>query len=183
MKKQKELDKLNKKIRNCKKCSLCKGRAQVVFGEGPANAKVMAVGQAPGAKENETGRPFVGRSGQFLTKLLQSAGLERKNIFITSVVKCFPPKNRKPSKEEIALDLPFLKKQIEIISPQKIILLGEVAFSVFFSEKKLKDLHGKILKKDGRDFFVSYHPAAGIRFQKMKIILEKDFKKLKNTLK
>ena len=175
-----KLAKLNKEIRKCRKCPLWKARIKTVPGEWPVNAKIMIIGQAPGAEENKTGRPFVGRAGQFLNKLLKITGIKRKKIFITSIVKCFPPKNRKPTKKEIKACLPYLKKQIEIINPQKFILLGEVAFKVFFPSKNLKDFRGKFLTKNGRRYFITYHPAAGIRFQKFKKILEKDFKKIKN---
>ncbi len=188
--KERGLEKLANQIRKCKKCSLWRARKNGVPGEGPANAEIIVIGQAPGAQENKTGRPFIGRTGQFLDQLLKIAKIEREKVFITSPIKCFPPKNRKPTKKEIAACLPYLKKQIEIIAPraiyrakpvinpQKFILLGEVAFSVFFPGKKLKDFRGKWVKKDDRKFFVTYHPAAGIRFQKFKRILEKDFRKL-----
>ena len=175
-----KLAKLNKEIRKCRKCPLWKARIKTVPGEWPVNAKIMIIGQAPGAEENKTGRPFVGRAGQFLNKLLKITGIKRKKIFITSIVKCFPPKNREPTKKEIKACLPYLKKQIEIINPQKFILLGEVAFKVFFPSKNLKDFRGKFLTKNGRRYFITYHPAAGIRFQKFKKTLEKDFKKIKN---
>jgi DNA polymerase len=176
---EKKLINLDRKVKSCKKCGLWRTRKNTVFGEGPHNAKIMAIGQAPGAQENETGKPFIGRSGKFLNQLLKLANIEREKIFITSPLKCFPPKNRKPDKSEIKTCLPYLKEQLEIINPQKIILLGGVAFSVFFPDRKLKDFRGKTIKEAGRDFFVSYHPSAGIRFQKTKKILEKDFKKLK----
>ena len=178
-----KLEKLNQEIRNCKKCSLWKTRGKVVPGEGPINAKIMVLGQAPGFEESKTGRPFVGRAGKFLNKLLRIAKIKREKIFITSPIKCFPPKNRKPTKKEIEVCLPYLKKQIEIINPQKFILLGEVAFSVFFPDKKLKDFRGKwvtLRQAQGKKkFFITYHPAAGLRFPKIKKILEKDFRKLK----
>ena len=178
-----KLEKLNQEIRNCKKCSLWKTRGKVVPGEGPINAKIMVLGQAPGFEESKTGRPFVGRAGKFLNKLLRIAKIKREKIFITSPIKCFPPKNRKPTKKEIEVCLPYLKKQIEIINPQKFILLGEVAFSVFFPDKKLKDFRGKwvtLREAQGKKkFFITYHPAAGLRFPKIKKILEKDFRKLK----
>ncbi|MFH1036717.1 MAG: uracil-DNA glycosylase [Patescibacteria group bacterium] len=179
MDKEKELEKLNKEIRNCRKCLLYKERKNAVPGEGPANARIMAIGQAPGREEDRTGRPFIGRAGKLLTWLLEIAGIKREKVFITSVAKCFPPGNRKPSEKEIAASLPYLKKQINIINPRRIILLGDVAFSVFFPGKKMGQFRGKIMKKDSRDFFISYHPAAGIRFVKFKKILEKDFKKLR----
>lgn len=176
-----KLKKLNQEIRNCKKCLLGKTRKNAVPGEGPIDAKLMLVGQAPGQEENKTGRPFVGRAGKFLNQLLEIANINRKKVFITSPIKCFPPRNRKPSKEEIKACLPYLKKQIELINPQKFILLGEVAFSVFFSDKKLNNFRGKWLtfrQAQGKNFFVTYHPAAGLRFPKMRKILEADFKKV-----
>ena len=130
-----------------------------------------------------TGRPFVGRSGKFLTKLIKAAGLKREKVFITSVIKHRPPKNRKPKKEEISICFPYLENQIKIIKPKTIVLLGQTAFSVFFPGKKLKDFRGKCITlrqaQGKQEFFVVYHPAAGIRFKKMKKIIEKDFRKLK----
>jgi DNA polymerase len=195
MTKKIELEKLNKKIKNCKKCPLWKLRKNAVPGEGPVKAKIIIIGQAPGVEEDRVGKPFVGRAGKFLNKLLEIAEIKREKIFITSPLKCFPPKNRKPKKEEIEACLPYLKKQIEIINPpargearpagrQKFILLGEVAFSVFFPDKKLKDFRGKWITlrspQGEKKFFITYHPAAGLRFPKIKKILEKDFRKLKN---
>jgi len=177
------LTKLNQKIRNCKKCPLWRTRKNTVPGEGPANAKIIFAGQAPGFEEDKTGRPFIGRAGRFLNQLLRIANIKREKVFITSPIKCFPPKNRKPTEKEIGTCLPYLKKQIGIINPRKFILLGEVAFSVFFPNKKLGDYRGKLVKKDGREYFVTYHPAAGIRFQKFRKILEKDFKKIGETIK
>jgi uracil-DNA glycosylase family 4 len=173
-----KLEKLNQKIRKCKKCSLWKTRKNAVPGEGPVNAKLMIVGQAPGAEEDKTGRPFMGRAGQFLNQLLEIAKIKRKEIYLTSPIKCFPPKNRKPTKKEIEACLPYLEKQIKIINPQKFVLLGEIAFSVFFPNKKLSDFRGKFIEKAGKKYFITYHPAAGIRFPKIRRILEKDFKRI-----
>jgi len=183
MKKAIEVKKLNRKIRNCKKCSLWRTRKNTVPGEGPANAKIIFVGQAPGSEEDKTGRPFIGRAGRFLNQLLRIANIKREKVFITSPIKCFPLKNRKPTEKEIEACLPYLKKQIEIINPKKFILLGEVAFKIFFSGKKLKDFRGKFIKKAGKEYFVSYHPAAGMRFPRIRKILEKDFKKIRENLK
>jgi DNA polymerase len=184
MERKEKLEKLKQKIKSCKKCPLWKLRKNTVPGEGPANAKIMIVGQAPGVEENETGRPFVGRAGKFLNKLLKIAGIEREKVFITSPLKCLPqpPINRTPKKEEIEACLPWLKKQIEIIDPKYFVLLGEVAFSVFFPREKLGDFRGKWIEKQGKFYFPTYHPAAGLRFPKIRKILEKDFKKLKNFL-
>jgi DNA polymerase len=182
VKKKKEIEKLNQEIKNCRKCSLWKTRKNAVPGEGPINAKIMLVGQAPGAMENLKGVPFCGRAGKFLDHLLKIVEIDRKKIFITSPIKCFPPKNRKPRKEEIKACLPWLKKQIEIINPKYFILLGEVAFSVFFPKQKLGDFRGKWIEKQGKFYFPTYHPAAGLRFPKIKKILERDFRRLKKHL-
>ncbi len=178
MNKKLEIEKLNQEIRNCKRCSLWKTRKNASPGEGPVNAQIMIVGQAPGAEEDKIGRPFVGRAGKFLNQLLILAKIKREEVFLTAPVHCFPPKNRKPTREEIATCLPYLKKQIEIINPKKFILLGEVAFSVFFPKEKLNDFRGRWLKKDNKEFFPTYHPAAGMRFPKIRKVLEEDFKKL-----
>lgn len=182
--KEKELEKLNQEIRNCKKCPLWKLRKNTVPGEGPANAKIMIVGIAPGVEEDKTGRPFVGRAGKFLDQLLKEAKIERKKVFITSPLKCLPqpPINRKPKKEEIRACLPYLKKQVEIINPKFSILLGEVAFSIFFPKEKLSEFQGKLIEKEGKFYFPTYHPAAGLRFPKIRKILKEDFKKLRTYL-
>jgi len=183
MRKKEELEKLNRKIKNCKKCSLWKTRKKAVPGEGEICPEIMILGQAPGAKEDETGRPFVGRAGNFLNQLLKIAKIKRERVFITSPIKCFPPKNRKPTPKEIKSCSSYLKKQIEILNPSKFILLGEVAFKIFFPKNKLKDFRGKwvILRQTQakKKFFITYHPAAGLRFKKIKKILEKDFNRIK----
>jgi DNA polymerase len=184
-KKEKELKKLHQEIKQCKKCSLWKLRKNTVPGEGPVTSKIMIIGQAPGVDEDRTGRPFIGRAGKFLNKLLKLAEVKRENVFITSPLKCLPqpPKNRKPKRKEIKACLPWLKKQIEIINPKIFILLGEVAFSIFFPKEKLSNFRGKLIKKRNREFFITYHPAAGLRFPKFKKILEKDFFNFKLLLK
>jgi len=185
MNKEKELEKLHQEIKNCKKCPLWKLRKNAVPGEGPANAKIFICGQAPGVEEDKTGRPFIGKAGKFLNELLKIASIEREKVFITSPLKCLPqpPPNRKPKKEEIEACLPYLKRQIEIINPKYFILLGEVAFSVFFPKEKLTDFRGKWIEKDGKFYFPTYHPAAGLRFPKIRKILEKDFQNLFLTCK
>jgi len=182
LQKEKFLEELNKEIKSCKKCLLWKTRKNAVPGEGSAYAKIIVIGQAPGVNEDLTGRPFCGKAGKLLDKLLKIARLERKEIFITSPLKCFPPGNRKPKKEEIEACLPYLKKQIEIINPKYFILLGEVALKVFFPQKKLKDFRGRAIEEGEKFYFPTYHPAAGLRFPKMKEILEKDFRKLARFL-
>ena len=168
-------------IRNCKKCRLAKTRINAVPGEGPVGPEFMFLGQGPGKEEDKTGRPFIGRAGKLLTELIESAGLKRENVFITSAVKCLPtpPLNRKPKPDELVACYPFFERQINLIKPRVIVLLGEVAFKTFFPKEKLKDLCGKWAERNGMIFFVTYHPAAGIRFKRIKKILFEDFTKLK----
>jgi len=152
IKKEKKLEKLNREIRKCKKCPLWKTRKNTSPGEGPANAKMMFIAEAPGRMEDLKGRPFVGPAGKFLDKLFDLAKIKRKAVFITAPVKCRPVignKNRKPKREEVEACLPWLKKQIKIINPKYFILLGEVAFSVFFPKEKLKNFEENGLKKRG----------------------------------
>jgi len=183
MRKKIEIKKLDREINNCRKCPLRKTAKKAVPGEGPASAKILLIGEAPGREEDLTGRPFVGRAGKLLDQLLKEAGIKREEIFITSVIKHRPPKNRKPATTEIKSCLPYLERQLKIINPRKIILLGGVAFSVFFPKEKLKDSKGRLIKKYGKEFFIVYHPAAGLRSTRTKKILEKDFKKIRESLK
>lgn len=180
-KRSKKLEILNRQIKVCVKCRLAKTRNLAVPGEGPLSAEFMFLGQGPGVEEDKTGRPFIGRAGRLLGELLASAGIERKKVFITSAVKCFPtpPPNRKPKKDELAACFNYLERQIAFIKPQKIVLMGNVAFQLFFPKKKSKDYRGKWMKKGDRNFFVTYHPAAGVRFQKFKKILKSDFANFK----
>jgi DNA polymerase len=139
----------------------------------------MFIGQAPGAQEDKLGKPFVGIAGKLFTELLHSIGLNRKDIFVTSPVRCFPPKNRKPKKDELKSCRPYLNAYVSIIKPKKIVLMGETAFHSFFPGEKLKSYRGNFIKKKDIMFFPTYHPSAGMRFPKIKKIIMEDFKKLK----
>jgi DNA polymerase len=145
----------------------------------------MFIGEGPGVEEDKRGLPFVGRSGELLNELLESNDIHRENVFITSAVKCHPPKNRKPTTQELkTCKKLWLDRQIKEIKPEYIIILGGVAMKTLLGEEKLKHRHGKIQKKDHQTYFITYHPAAGLRSQDLKHKLEQDFKKLKNiTLK
>ncbi|MGC8648779.1 MAG: uracil-DNA glycosylase family protein [Candidatus Micrarchaeia archaeon] len=155
-----------------------------VPGEGPLNAKIMVIGQAPGKNEDEQKRPFVGRAGLLLNELLKLAKLKRDKVYITSVVQFFPPKNRAPTEEEINYCIPFLKKQIKIIKPKFIILLGNIsAYSVGGINNVMKN-HGKVFynKEYDCELFITIHPAAAVRIKKNVFIIEEDFKKFKDIL-
>ncbi|HDI03221.1 MAG TPA: uracil-DNA glycosylase [Candidatus Pacearchaeota archaeon] len=173
-KREKELRELLECVRKCKKCGLWKTRNKVVFGEGPINAKIMLIGQAPGKQEDKVGEPFVGRAGKLLNKLLRKAGIKRDECFITSVLKCFPPKNRKPKKQEIRKCKPYLLKQIELIRPKVIVLLGNIAVEAILGKTKLKEIRGKKFFINHMLFVPTYHPAAALRFKQLEKKIEKD---------
>ena len=148
------LEDLNFQVYSCKKCRLWQGAKHGVPGEGPLNAKVMLIGQNPGADEDETGRPFVGRAGKYLTKTLAEYGIKREDVFITNIVKHVSPENRKPYPDEVAACLPYLNLQISIIKPKIIVLLGA-------SAKETPRL-------DGIKYIQIIHPSAAMRFTKMR---------------
>jgi len=174
------LEQLKQQIYNCKLCPLYKRRKNPVFGEGPSNAKLMLIGEAPGREEDLTGRPFVGVSGQLLTKMLRAISIERKTVFITSVVKCRPPSNRTPHAEEIKACKPYLFKQIELIKPKILLALGQcAAHSILNTKSPLKELRGKChnIKINDLDLmvFVTYHPAFLLRqYGKRQILYKRE---------
>jgi DNA polymerase len=175
----KKLEQVRSQIITCTKCRLSETRTNAVPGNGPENAEIMLVGQAPGREEDKQGKPFVGRAGKFLTEILHSIGINRKDVFITSPVRCFPPKNRKPKKDELKACRPYLEAYVSIIKPKIIVLMGEIAFNSFFPDKKLKSFRGKWLEKKNIKFLITYHPASGMRFPKLKEIIKNDFNQLK----
>lgn len=173
------LFKLAEGIRKCTACPLHKSRTLAVPGEGKENSKIMLVSEAPGTEEDRLGRPFVGRAGRFLDQLLKDAGLERNKTFLTNSVKCHPLNNRLPTAEELkTCKRLWLDKQIDIIKPQLILLLGRVALKSLLKENNLASWHGRTIKREGQNYFISYHPAAGLRFPQIRKEMEKDFKKL-----
>ena len=182
MTREEQLEKLHEAIRNCTLCPLHETRTNAVPGEGPVTSSVMFVGEAPGAKEDESGRPFVGRSGDFLTTLIQEIGLSRNSVFITSILKSRPPRNRAPTKNEIRACMNYLERQIEIIKPQVIVLLGGVAISSLIGPWKVSDAHGRFYEDEGRTYFMTYHPAAALRFPKVKTAMREDFQILLKKL-
>lgn len=167
-------------IRKCTACPLWKSRTLAVPGEGPEKARIMLVGEAPGAEEDRQGLPFIGRSGKFMNEMLAVAGLERKDVFITGAVKCHPPKNRTPAMEEIkACKSLWLGKQVEAIKPEIIILMGNVALSSLLGKTGVNELHGKMVEKEENKYFITFHPSGGMRFPEIKQKITADFKKLR----
>lgn len=160
----KSLDELAAMIRTCPKCRLSKSRTQAVPGEGPADARLMVVGEGPGAKEDETGRPFVGRAGELLTEILAAIDLPRETVFICNIVKCRPPENRKPQQEEIDACVPYLYRQIEIVRPGVILAMGGTAAETLLGVKQpLGRLRNRVHDFRGIPLVVTYHPAALLR--------------------
>lgn len=171
----------------CKKCNLWKTRTNVVFGEGPKNAKIMLIGEAPGYNEDKQGKPFIGRSGKFLDELLEISKLKRKDVFITNIVKCRPPSNRDPTNEEIKACYPYLHFQINYIKPKIIITLGRHASKTIFEKYNLifngiSQEHGKIYTvhtlSQELKIIAMYHPASAMYNIKFKEVLKEDFRKL-----
>ncbi|MGM0509893.1 MAG: uracil-DNA glycosylase, partial [Thermoplasmatota archaeon] len=144
------LDKVHEEIETCTKCPLHENRTNAVPGEGDGDADIMLIGEGPGEKEDEQGRPFVGRAGKFLDELLDSAGLNRDEVFITNVVKCRPPDNRDPKKGEIKACNPYLKRQIQLIDPDVICTLGNHATETLIGKKGITKLHGKEFEYQGK---------------------------------
>jgi DNA polymerase len=151
-------------IAACRKCKLCEGRTNTVPGEGLATARLVVVGEGPGRTEDETGRPFVGRAGELLTKILAAINLPREQVFICNVVKCRPPENRLPQYDEIAACLPYLYRQIELVKPKVILAMGGTAAQTLLNTKQsLGALRNQIHRFRGIPLIVTYHPAALLR--------------------
>jgi len=151
-------------IAACQKCKLCSSRTNTVPGEGLATAKLVVVGEGPGRTEDETGRPFVGRAGELLTKILDAIKLPRDQVFICNVVKCRPPENRLPQYDEIAACLPFLYRQIELVKPKVILAMGGTAAqSLLNTKQSLGALRNHVHRFRGTPLVVTYHPAALLR--------------------
>ena len=161
-----ELAAIQATIVGCTLCRLCEKRSNIVFGEGRANAKVMFIGEGPGADEDKTGRPFVGRAGQLLTKILQGVGWQREDVYITNIVKCRPPGNRDPKEDEMFLCERYLLAQIEAISPLVIATLGNVPKNYFLGDiGGITRVRGQLYKwkAGGIDIFPMYHPSYLLR--------------------
>ncbi len=158
------LDAVAELIAGCRKCALCETRSQTVPGEGNPHARLMLVGEGPGATEDQTGRPFVGQAGQLLDKILEAIECPRPSTFIANIVKCRPPQNRKPLPDEMAACLPYLHRQIALVKPKVLIALGSTAAEGMLGVKKsLGELRGKVHRWNGIPLVVTYHPAALLR--------------------
>lgn len=181
--KQHKLDSIAEKI-IARECNLAIAQSCLnpVPGDGDPDAKLMFVGEAPGAQEDKEGRPFVGASGKFLDEMLASIDLRRDDVFVTNIVKFRPPNNRDPNKEEIEACLPYLLAQIKVIQPKLVIFLGRHSMNVFFPELRISSAHGKLYRKSGQVYLPLYHPAAALYNGGMRATLLEDFSRIPQIL-
>ncbi|MDP8886216.1 MAG: uracil-DNA glycosylase [Thermoproteota archaeon] len=172
------LEKIAANVRGCPLCKLARTRKNAVPGEGQISAKIMFIGEAPGRSEDEKGKPFVGAAGRILDDLLKKAGIERSQVFITNIVKCRPPNNRVPEEDEEIACRPYLDRQIALIKPKVICILGRTAYSSIIGGSSITASRGKIVERSGQKYFSTFHPAAVIYNKKLLSTLEADLKKL-----
>ena len=169
-------------VRTCEKCELCRSRTKAVPGEGSGRSGVMLVGEAPGGKEDQSGRPFVGAAGRKLEGLLMLAGLSRDDVFITNIVKCRPPENRRPRREEAESCRDYLRREIEALNPSLVVLLGVTALKQFFPSSEISTARGVVVESGGRRYLPTYHPASMIYNRSLEAVVSQDFRELKKLL-
>lgn len=178
------LDEIRKELGDCMRCKLHRTRRTIVFGEGNGKAKLMLIGEGPGFDEDLQGRPFVGKAGQLLTKILQSIHLQREEVYITNIIKCRPPQNRNPEPDEINSCNPFLMKQIHAIQPKIICALGTFsAQTLLKTDVKITALRGKSHDMAGIKVFPTYHPAYLLRNPERKREVWEDMKQISKWMK
>lgn len=177
------LEELAEGIRVCTRCALCRGRRNAVPGEGPADARIIFVGEGPGEQEDAQGRPFVGAAGQFLNELLSEAGIDRRDVFITNIVKCRPPGNRDPRPDEVEACSDWLMGQIAVINPRVVCTLGRPALHTLIDPNAaIGREHGKPREITGMLFVPLYHPAAALHQQSLRPTLLEDMRRLRAIL-
>ena len=181
------LSELFEKYKACQRCALGQTRKKLVFGGGLSNPPIMFIGEGPGADEDSMGKPFVGRAGRLLTKMISSIGIERDDVYITNIVKCRPPENRNPTPAEISCCLPIIKKQIEILNPKLIVTLGNIPTKTFITDANgITKAHGKIKHYEKWTLLPTFHPSYLLRnrsampkaWEDFKIIAELAFKNI-----
>ena len=178
------LDALREDIRSHGGCGfeVCETAAQLVPGEGDTTARVMFIGEAPGASEDKQGRPFVGRAGKLLDELLAEAGLSRADVYITNVVKARPPGNRDPKAPEVAHHMPWLEQELALVRPELVVPLGRHALAHFTTDVKISEAHGTLIVGRDRALFPWYHPSAALHRQPLREVLFEDARKLRAAL-
>jgi uracil-DNA glycosylase len=171
--------KIREDMGDCKRCKLCKTRNSIVFGDGNPKAELVFVGEGPGADEDEQGLPFVGRAGKLLTQMIEAMGLQRKDVYICNVVKCRPPQNRQPERDEVEECSQFLFRQIDTIAPKAIVCLGATAAkTILQTERGISQFRGEWQEFRGRKLMATYHPAYLLRNPAAKSEVWKDLQKV-----
>ncbi len=176
------LTELHDEINSCQRCALSQARKRAVPGEGPEDADIVFIGEAPGFHEDQQGRPFVGAAGQFLEELLDSIGLTREDVYICNVIKCRPPGNRDPLPEEIETCKPYLDRQIELLAPRMIVTLGRFSMERYFPGAKISQIHGQPRKVEGIIYYPMYHPAAALHQPRWRQVIKEDMLKIPQLL-
>ena len=176
------LEELSEQVRACQACRLSGGRTHAVPGEGPEDARIMFVGEAPGFHEDQQGRPFVGAAGDYLEQLLAGINMTRQDVYIANVVKCRPPSNRDPQPEEISACKPYLDRQIELIKPKMIVTLGRFSMRLAFTGVTISRIHGTTKKVGDIVYYPMFHPAAGLHQARFRSLIEQDMLKIPQVL-
>jgi len=177
------LEEIATEVVGCSLCKLSRSRKNAVPGDGQTSAKIIFIGEAPGKNEDEKGRPFIGVAGRILDEALQKAGIERSQVFITNIVKCRPPGNRIPEDDERAACSLYLDRQISLIAPRIICILGATAYSSILGGKSITQNRGKIIKRKGQKYLITIHPAAAIYNKNLRHALEDDLSSLSQEIK
>lgn len=174
------LEELKQITHNCRKCRLCSGRTNVVFGQGNPEADIMFIGEGPGRDEDLQGEAFVGAAGMLLTKAIEAIGLKREEVFIANIVKCRPPGNRNPQEDEMKACIPYLRWQVKLIQPKIIVCLGSIAGkNIIDKNLRITRQRGKWVEKKGYKIMPTFHPAAILRDENKKRPFWEDFKEIK----
>lgn len=179
----KSLDGIRAELGDCTRCKLHDGRTTLVFGAGRADADLMFVGEAPGRDEDQQGEPFVGRAGQLLTRIIESIGLTREQVYIANVIKCRPPQNRNPEPDEVETCEPFLFQQLDVIRPRVVVALGAFAVRTLLrSDQSISRLRGQVFDYRGAKLVPTFHPAFLLRSPDRKRDVWEDMKKVRALL-
>jgi DNA polymerase len=173
---------LVEEVRGCQRCPLARTRTRAVPGEGPLDAKIMFIGEAPGYHEDQQGRPFVGAAGMLLEEALRGIGLTRADVYITNILKCRPPNNRDPEPQEMAACRDYLERQLAILRPPLVVTLGRFSMARFFPPGPMRALHGRTARHGALTAYALYHPAAALRTPAVKAVFLEDFQRIPRVL-
>ena len=176
-------EELENSIINCNKCKLCSNRTNIVFGVGNPKAEIMFIGEGPGADEDRQGEPFVGKAGQLMNKAFEGLGIRREELYIANIVKCRPPSNRVPEKDEAEACLNYLRNQVLLVKPKIIVLLGSTALkNILGNEYSITAMRGKWIEQKGILYMPTWHPAALLRDENKKIEFWNDLKEVRKKI-